>query len=289
MILVRNLKVTSLSNDAYDLTWEVEETVEDVRDYDLFVERSEGQEGPFDRISGPLVDEYLFRDVQAPQYYRNRQLYYRFHIVLRTTGEESFSEATLSQAPSDLIAVEIQRLETVMMKEYSARRVIILQRRTFGQRCHCFDTEKHRLTTRNCTECYGTGFARGYTKPMISLMQFEPSLGRASQSEHITDLGRTQTDIIGARLVVFPLLKANDLIVEVENIRWRVTGAVTYQHLRAAAAQSVTLFQIPENDIEYTVPIENFDFRTFPATPERAFTNPTNIDAVREGLRRTPA
>lgn len=118
----------------------------------------------------------------------------------------------------------------------------------------------------------------------------DPSVGLTNQSERVTTLGKVQHNLITARAFIIPLLKAGDLIIEVENTRWKVIGASSAEHIRHPVAQTATLMQIPENDIEFKFPIEGIDLATFKAAPERAFKNYMNIDAVEEeGKSRTPA
>jgi hypothetical protein len=85
------------------------------------------------------------------------------------------------------------------------------------------------------------------------------------------------------------ILKAGDVIVELENIRWRVTGTLTSQHLRHPVTQDLTLIRIPEGDIEFDLPLPNIDPASFQASPDRAFRNPMNIDAVLKERERISA
>lgn len=281
MIKIRDLKVSSFSLDSQDLLWEIEETLEDVRDYDFFIQRSEGQEGPFDTIGGPLVDQYSFRDVQAPAYNRERQHLYRIRIVKRDTGLESFSSVEFQIAPQDLIAAEIQRSEFLRLREYVGRKVFIFQKRTFGQRClTCWDPIKQRLTVSSCPECFNTGFSRGFMRPVSTYMQIDPATGLAGQAEQLSDLGKTQHSIVRGRTILHIIMKSGDLVMELENIRWRITGTLVSDHIRHPVTQDVTMMRIPETDIEYSIPLAGVDPATFQASPARAFRNPMNIDAV---------
>lgn len=290
MIVIKDLKVVSFSKDSLDLSWAIEDTTENVLDYDFFIQRSEGEQGPFDTVGGPVVDEFsfLFRDVTAPQYWRGRQHIYRIEAINRVTKESQSSLTAQALAPADLVTQEIRRCEILRFREFAGRKVFVFPRRTFGQRCGtCFDEVKTRKRRANCAECFDTGFARGYLRPIQTFLQIEPNFGQAGQSERLTDLGRTQHNLITARAPIIPLYKAGDLVVEAENTRWRVVGVTSYQHLRSPVAQQLTLIQIPDNDIEYRIPIEGINPVTFEATASRAFTNPSNIDAATEGISRT--
>lgn len=292
MVSVKELTVSSPTRDALDIRWKIEDTNEDLLLIDFFVQRSEGQVGPFEDIAGPIVDTFVYRfqDIQAPQYYRGRQFIYRLRMKNRSTGEEGFSEVTQILPQQDLIAKEIERLEVIRMMEYSGRRVLILQRRTFGQRCpNCWDQGKTRIRRTNCSECFDTGFARGYLQPLITFAEIETNVGHLGLAEQQTELGQKQHNIVSARIISFPLVTAGDLIIEAEHTIWRVVGLSNYQHIRSVVAQQLALFQVPETDIEYRIPLSGIDFATFQAAPRRAQTNYANIDAATEGIRRSVA
>lgn len=290
MIVVKDLRVVSLSKDFLDITWKIEDTVENVLDFDFFIQRSESSQGPFDTIGGPLVDsfDFKFRDVRAPQYNRGRQHVYRIEARHRLTGEVEPSTTVQPLAAADLITQEIRRCEILRLKEFAGRLVFVFPRRTFGQRCaNCWDEIKKKQKVDKCAECFDTSFARGYLKPIQTLMQLEPDIGRAGQSERITDLGKTQHNIITGRAPILPILKAKDMVIEAENVRWRIVGVVDYQHMRSPVAQQITLLQIPDSDVEYRIPLSGIDLSTFQPTAERAFRNPMNLDSAAEGLSRT--
>jgi hypothetical protein len=282
MLKVKNISILAFSKDFLDVSWEVEDTVEDIRDYDFFVQRSEGIEGPYDEIGGPLADEFMFRDVQAPLFHRWRQLYYRIRTVNRATSEEEISPSNQPIASKDLIAAEIQRLEFIRLNEFVGRRAIVMQKRTFGQRCvTCWDVIKQRIRISRCKDCFGVGFVRGYMKPVETLIQIEPS----TQTEQLQDTGKTQHNVVSARAFIFPFLKPGDMVVEAENNRWRVTSSFYVEQLRHPVAQQVALIQIPDTDIEYIIPLDIGSVLDKPS-PIRAFHNFANIDSAIKGVEK---
>ena len=66
MLKVANIKVRSFSIEYLDLTWEIENTTEDIQEYSFYVERSEAEAGPWKTIAGPLIDKYFLRDNDTP-------------------------------------------------------------------------------------------------------------------------------------------------------------------------------------------------------------------------------
>jgi hypothetical protein len=80
--------------------------------------------------------------------------------------------------------------------------------------------------------------------------------------------------------VNYPLLKPDDMIVEMENRRWRVVRVATTERLRAVVHQELTLHEIVKGDIDFQVPVNLQDLSLVEPSPERNFSNPQNLEAV---------
>lgn len=280
MITLRNLKVFSLSLDWYDLTWEIEPTTEDVWSYRFVVERSESPEGPWDTVSGEFTDTYRFRDAMVNLRHRYRKYYYRIRTYhVSAPNSPTYSEVAYQSAKPDLIAMEVRRLEAVLFREHIGRRCWVFPRRTFGQRCpECYDEVTAQQLKDGCRTCYDTTFVRGFLDPIESVIQFDPN------PRHIENLQilETHQENVTARCLYYPELKPRDVIVEAENMRWRVVRVSLTQRLRATLHQELVLHGIPHTDIEWQLPINLADLSSFEASPLREFTNPTNLEAAKD-------
>ena len=71
-------------------------------------------------------------------------------------------------------------------------------------------------------------------------------------------------------------VKPRDLLVEGENIRWRVSSVGSTELSRAPILVEAQLFRLPVHDIEYAIPIPSGDIESLELTPPRNFTNPHN-------------
>lgn len=281
----KNLLVRSFSLDFLEVTWEIENTTQDVHDFQMYVLRSESPEGPWDEVAGPFEDRYRFVDNHVNLLHRWRQLYYKIRSVRKAdTTDVVESDAATQHAEPDLIAQEIQRQVRLLWEEYSGRRCFIWPIRTFGQRCpHCYDgpekgkghTSQRRRS--NCHTCYDTTFVRGYFDPIEIFMQIDPS-PKSVQQLPITE--RQQVDTL-ARLPNFPLVKPRDIIVEAENRRWRVVKVSTTERLRHVVHQELQLHEIAKGDIEFQLPVRK-DLANFEPSPGRNFTNPHNFDGFED-------
>jgi len=125
-----------------------------------------------------------------------------------------------------------------------------------------------------CMLCYDTTFVRGYLHPIEAYIQIDPS---SKSSQHL-NTGETQQDNTTARMGYYPDVKPDDVIVEAENLRWRVVSQTQTEHSRAAVHQEVQLHRIPVKDMEYKVPVHfGQELKNMYFTPVRNFTNPQNF------------
>lgn len=280
MIEVVNIIVRSYSVEYLDISWEIKDTQDNVRDYDFYVLRSMSPEGPFDVIAGPFVDFYMFRDSTVPKTTPNRVWYYKIRTVKRDTGEEKdwgntfYMRPATQNAPADLYAKEMSRRMNLLLSEFIGRKYILYKIRTFGQRCPtCWDPIKKAKRLSYCVDCFGTGFAGGYHSPMIIHLQLDPA------PESVQTLGDQETlqKNTTARCSNYPPLTFRDVLISPENERWRVSQVSTTTKLGAVVHQNLTLHLIPRTDIEYRLPV-NAEY--FQASPEREFINPENLNVL---------
>lgn len=253
MIYPKNVQAKRVDADAVMLTWEVEDTSEDALAYAFYILRSESPEGPWERVIGPLVDQYTAHDLKAPLRSGGRNLYYCVRAQHRETGEVFNAQPVTMLPRPPLDALEIIRRNDLLFREYTGRPCILYPVRTFGQRCTaCFDITTSRRTMSSCRVCWNTGFLRGFHTPVVVYVQIDPS---GNPLQHIppamTDSKSTQ-----ARMGVYPLVKPRDILVESENKRWRVAGVNYTERLRSPVRQELTLTTIPNSDIEYSIPVE---------------------------------
>ena len=285
----KNLRVRTFSLDFLELSWEIDDTDLDPRDYHCYILRSESPMGPFDVLTGPFEDRYLFVDNRVNQLSKWRAFYYKIRSVRKADITDVAESAPISLgAEPDLIAAEIQMRERMLWTEFAGRQCFIFPVRTFGQRCpNCFDGAdkgkgftSHR-TRSKCITCYDTGFARGYLSPIQISVQIDPR----DQSIQTLPVGETQQTDTAARLPNFPLVKPRDIIVEAENKRWRVVKSKPTERLRSPVHQELLLHEIQPGDIEFMLEIKLDDIMEFEPSPERNFTNPQTLeDFENEGL-----
>src|SRR5690606_23061212 len=213
---VRNLRVTSLDVDFHEVTWEV--SAEDVFEYTFNVLRSEAQEGPYDDLSGPFEDRYSFVDNIIQIQHRWRTYFYKIRVTRKADGEYADYGPVSMEPQPDLMAMELRRHLRFLFHEFVGRRCIVLPKRTFGQRCACWDVRLNKRTRSGCRTCFDTGFVKGYLHPIEAWVQVDPS----PKTKQLSGIAHTHQDNTTMRLGYYPTVKPDDLIIEPENKRWRV-------------------------------------------------------------------
>jgi hypothetical protein len=276
---IKNLKVRSLDLDYHEISWEVGDTHADVLDFTFQVFKSESPSGPFEAVGTPFEDRYLVIDSDIKVGNRWRKYFYKIVVKHKRTGETSESDPVALQADPDLIALEIRRNMELLMQEFAGRMCWVFPRRTFGQRCSCFNKTLNKSTRSNCPTCFDTGFVRGYLSPIETWMQIDPS----PKTENTMPLGKAQQSNTTARLGYYPPIKPGDLIVEAENRRWRVVQVNQTEKGRATLHQEIAMHEIPRRDIEFRIPlILETALRNIFLSPARNFSNPQNLQAFED-------
>lgn len=273
----REVKVRSLDVDRVEVSWEVGDT-DDIYSYDIEVLRSESPEGPFEPVSPKFTDRYLFVDARVPYGNYFRKLWYVVRITHRGTGEYTESAPVTGDAEPSLDAQYIRRNEMTLFVQVIGRACWLFKKRTFGPRCpSCWDRVMSKRTRANCKTCFDTGFLRGYHDPIEVYVQIDPaSSAKQNNPQQITQFAATS-----GRMSFYPNVSPGDVIVEAENIRWRVVHVTQTERLRAPIRQDLGLHRLSQSDVEFHLPI-NLDraLRDIQPSPPRMFTNPTTLEGA---------
>lgn len=260
--------------DHTDVFWEIENFSGNIRQFEFTIFRSESSGGPWDQMAPPFEDQYYFRDVSPPKMHKWRTLFYLLRIRDKDSNEVKEFGPTSQSAEPDLITLEINRQEDLLFREFIGRTCWLFPVRTFGAYCICFDRVSGRRTKSNCLNCYDTGFLGGYLSPILCYVQLDPSGQQATP----TSFKEKQDNKTTARLISFPQVKPKDILIEVENTRWRVESMTPTQRLRSVVHQELTLKEIDKGDVEFKLPVSIDDLRSIIPAAERNFTNPQHND-----------
>ncbi len=270
MIAFRNTKVISFSLEHQDVYWEIENTSEDIQEYDFFVSRSESELGPWQPIAGPLVDRFYVRDNSVPLMNANRVLFYQVRAVKRTAGTEVVTAPFSRLGPLPLDALEIVRNEEIVLREHAGTKVWVFPIRTFGQRCpQCWDRALGKVTDDACPTCWSTGFSGGYHYPVECWAQ----LDSPTQVEQITTNTQLQPNAVTMRVGPVPSLMPLDLVVDHLNRRWRVSAVANTTRFGIPVRQQPTLIRVAKGSVEDAIPLQ-VNTGAIQLRPSREYINP---------------
>lgn len=274
MLNVTKIYARSFDLDHIDVFWEIGNFEGNIRQYTFQIFRSESSSGPWDALSPEFEDIYYFRDTTPPRMHKWRSFYYLLKIRDKQTSEVATFGPTSQQAEPDLIALEINRQEDILFREFVGRRCWVFQVRTFGPYCVCYNKISGRKEKSNCLNCFDTGYLGGYMSPISCFIQFDPS----GMQPTPTPFRERQDNKSSARLISFPPIKPKDIIIEAENVRWKVESVTPTQRLRSVVHQELVIRQVDMGEIEYKLPINISDIKNIEISAKRNFTNPQHVD-----------
>lgn len=245
----------SLSLDAIEVYWETAGVVDLMTDYQFYVQRSESDDGPWVTISPALIDEYFFIDQGIKKLHGHRIYYYRVRVERIDDTSIALEGAPVAQTHyPDLFLNEIQKRERLLLKRFVGTWCAVFIRKTFGQRCGCWDDKlkRHGRGSNRCRDCYFTGFVGGYMTQINTYIHVRPF----PLITGVKELGEEQPDQADTWLSNSPLLKPKDIIVDPRtNERWRITGGQVTTRRRTVSRQIINIVEIERGDVEWDIPV----------------------------------
>jgi len=282
MLTVTNIRVRSLSIDYLDVYWDIQPIYDDILDYEFVVEKSQAQYGPFQDLTGAFRNKFHVRDntVRGQRGFYNYS-YYRVRVTHLPTGDTrtfpETGEGVRLEASPDLAAMEMARIENLKLKEFKGRQIWMFPRKRFGQHCTCYDRVTRRQTRSQCQSCYDTGWVGGYDSPLqvwAQIISTDEMTVRGDHGEH------TQENSV-CKLANFPEAFEGWIIVEGENVRWRVGSTLRkFRKGRALTRQEIPIHRVNQSDIEFALPLNVGNIEDIEVRPPRNLTNPQTLQGA---------
>lgn len=298
MIAISNINVSTLSRESLTISWGVQNTTEDLDNYNLSVYRSLGQSGPYEKVSIDFLptESYQFVDTSVNLYSKHREYYYRIRVLNTVTNEsiffgsekpelvlkgESPKGAFLENLP-DLEALEAIRRNDLLLRSYIGRKVLFLKRKDTGARCtNCWDNIKRRRTRSDCVTCYNTGVIGGYHYAQESYAAKSPE----NITSALTAVFELQPSDVVLTLSSFPRIVPRDLIIA-DNKRYRVLGVKRSEKLWSLTHQTVQVRELSADQIEYKIDVTSWGKTTFTASPSKQYINASDIDSYNLAIQK---
>ncbi len=254
-VLVTETNVKSFALDYLDVTWTIANTTDDLTQFRFTVNRSESPEGPYQAVSPPLQDKYVFRDRTVDLAAKWRVFFYQ--VVARHVTNlvpETLGPINFLGTPPDLEAIEIMRLFELTLKTQIGRVALLFKRRTFGQNCpECFDDIRNRKDNSQCTTCFSSKYRGGFFKPIATYFNFTPSY-KTIRLAAFHDIKPSETVV---EMSGYPVVGINDIVVEDSNRRWRVQDVRERSKRRFVYRQICRLMEIPRREVEYKLAVDS--------------------------------
>lgn len=276
MLAFSDFRVVSFTREFFDLHWEIEPTLDDIQEWEFYVDRSESEAGSWTEIAGPLIDQFFLRDNTVAAYNDIRTWFYRVRAHHVREGFDVVSDTADQGGPIDLMGAEVTRVETLVWKEHNGVALWVFPRRTFGQRCpSCYDDVLQKVTEADCELCWGTGFTGGYHRPIKTWGQVQPSEIR----QHVSTEDHKQPITGNITCPPSPTIRPGDLIVDARNWRWVATAQDATTRLQVDVRQIVPVFKVEPGQIEDHVPLR-VDAAVEELRGPRNFSNPQDLEAA---------
>lgn len=285
MLEISNIRVRSFDLNYLDIYWDIVPCYEDVNQFEFYVQRSDAAFGEYVEVAGPIVNGTHVRDNSIrghKSFYHH--LYYRVICKNRGNGDEvTFPETggVALSAPLDLHGLEMARINNLKLKEFEGRKMWVFTRKTSGQRCRaCFDPVATRKTKSRCANCFDTSWVGGFNAPV----EVYAKIITPNETVVHSEFANVEIENTAIMMGNYPEVFEGDIIVEAENIRWRVGSNISkVKKSRALIRQQAPLHRIPNGDTEYKLPINLSvsEVKDLMATSARNLTNPQTLESAK--------
>jgi hypothetical protein len=220
--------------------------------YRFNIYRSGGPQGPWDKVTVQPVDRIDYNDADQNLLSKYREVYYYIEAI-SSRGTKYYSPVKnlvrVVERSEYTTAMEINRQEMLLLKNYAGIEVHIFKKRHFGDNCECFDTSTNTIITKNCPICGGTRYKGGYFAPIKTYANISPD--RKSNQEG----GEAKVEISRASgwMTAYPIVSPDDIFVELDtNRRWVIKLVENTELRRFPVKQTLTLNELSHSEIEYT-------------------------------------
>jgi len=270
-IFFKALYIRFLTNSSVEIKWDIENTPEDIKQVSFVVYKSETPEAGYTPISPELTDLFTYRDAWTGyDDSKFKIIYYKVRAFIKSDPSK-FVETKPdyvhenpeddSQSPFVDPVVDAVRRANVLLSHERYRvgkPCIVYQKRTFGQRCKCFDPILQRVTKSKCEYCLGTGRIEGYHSGIEDVFINFVSLNKTKMIQFWgdTEPGETQ-----AWTSNFPIVKPEDIIINKLTNEYYVIKRIRTSFHLIPIRQTILVRKLNFDDIKTSLPFDTKVFR----------------------------
>lgn len=197
----------------------------------------------------------FFIDKSVNLYDEDIQYYYRIEGF---SGGSKIAEAgpeTNVYAQADPIADKVIHESKVLLKIMNNPPVFFLLKRKVGMPCpNCYNPVTKRVKFSNCKVCGGTGVLEGYHDPIS--VRISMDISQMVVASDMTDTDRTQLTPIRAWITNFPRLHPEDVMVDIQNQRYKVVSVGPRTKSQYLIRQVLDLVPLEKGHSAYNIEVD---------------------------------
>lgn len=252
---IQDIKVFLNFSTGHTVQWQLDPVFKDAEPYEYTLEASETP--TFDELifSKPVGNTfYAVDDLNLKQSWHNQYIY----RIKLTTADNTYYSRSINynnnsiERSKYLVAAEMIRKEFVEAR-YTGREGFLLKRKGYGKiTTQSVDKVTGVPLTDNPVD-YGTGLAGGYHKPLKVIYKRLGS--QEDESLNVQGFGANSTLVIKVRMVGFPYIDRNDILVTLEDERYTVkeVDRKMFPGTNMVIIQTADMTRIPSTDSIYKI------------------------------------
>jgi hypothetical protein len=236
-------------------------TLEDPENSSFYFEvlRSGSPSGPFEVVSGVIPDtSFSFLDSPADHFGLTNHSWYAIKVTPKSGPANAFVSKPVAPGREwtglkGRLGRKARHDLDILLEKLNGVPLLAIKRRRFGQRCSvCFNPRTKDSVFSSCDNCYSTTFEGGYHTPVKTWGKVDPVV--VSQNMDLT--GVTETAMFGITMPDYPMMEAEDIVVETRtNRRFVVKQKVSTEHRRVCVHQDLQVSELSRSDAAYQLPL----------------------------------
>lgn len=177
---------------------------------------SQGEDGPFEKITSSPISTTNVLDVNSKEYRKFDRGFYVVEAILKDRNNVSIRSNPKSWGSYQrdwvaLRSLEIQRREYFLLSRFNGVKSYLFRKLNYGNRCPACWNYGHQVVAKdNCEVCYGTGFERGYMDATPLYINYSPSTNANVKSY----FGVAEPNQIEAWTISIPEIHPDDIIIK---------------------------------------------------------------------------
>ena len=246
----------SFGMDRLVVFFEISDTDEGLENYTFNVYRSNSGLDDYECIA-QNIGFYYYEDYTVNLYNLNVKYFYKIEVVNQETGEHRISDifGFLEIDDPDVWGASIQEMEQrYLCYVIKNERMFLLKKKRFGQTCKCYDDIRSQIDPK-CPNCFGTRYTGGYERAVPIDVNYQNPAQRTQVFE-LFDVDGEERSPIQLWTSNFPIVQAEDILVDAKNNRYRVVSVTPTTKNYFILRQIVSIQRINNSNIIYKIPID---------------------------------